>query len=77
MFWEPKPKTKRQTVAEIRGHLAAFGCPVEGLSDEEIEAGCVRLGEAAVRFGLSFAEFRESPLNSLLQAGCRPGRTSR
>lgn len=43
-------------LVRIRAHLAAFGCEVDDMSDDALEARIQLLGAAVGRFGVTVAE---------------------
>ena len=47
---------RQASIAEIRKTLAFFGMPINDLSAEEIEQGCVRLTEAVRASGFSMEQ---------------------
>lgn len=49
-------RQRRKTLRGIRESLAWFGCPVDNLSDEDIERGCVNIGNAVATFGITARE---------------------
>ena len=49
-------RRRRKALRGIRESLAWFGCPVNNLSDEDIERGCVHIGNAVASFGITARE---------------------
>lgn len=52
-------RKRHRALNRIRGHFAAFGFPL-GMTDEELEAGLLRIGEAAAKSGVSMATATEN-----------------
>lgn len=56
--WAEKRRAarRRKTIGSIRDQMAFFGYPLDGLSDEQIEARVTELGRRIGRIGMSAEE---------------------
>ena len=52
--WEARQK--RRVIARLRGHMAAFGVPVDDFTDKEIERGVIAYSRMVGQAGISTQE---------------------
>ena len=62
-------RRQRRAIASIRHEMAFWGHDLSAMSDEEIEAGAVRIGKVVASVGVTTAEAAERLTQFALLAG--------